>query len=115
MKGPISIKDSGADIEEVDRQSSIGGDYADNSSCKTGATGLITMKAFRPEILYEELNVINDAMTTITRPPVVEEVSQLKSNVSLASNDNIEIKSGSLTSMAGEFRANMLQSNFAPT
>ncbi len=73
------------------------------------------MKAFRPEILYEEVNLINDAMTTVTRPPVVEDVSQLKSNASVTSNDNIDIKSGGLTSMAGEFRTPMMHSNFAPT
>ena len=41
---------------------------ADNISNKTGATCALTVKAFRPEILYEEANMqVNDSASIVTR------------------------------------------------
>jgi hypothetical protein len=69
MKAQMSIKDSVVELDEA-------GDYADNSSCKTGATGIITIKAFRPEVLYEEVNLINDQTFQIEEKPQVTEIGE---------------------------------------
>ena len=76
MKAQMSIKDSGVELDEAENMSSIAGDYADNSSCKTGATGIITIKAFRPEVLYEEVNLINDQTFQIEEKPQVTEIGE---------------------------------------